>query len=301
VEPKAKAPGARWAVFGGKGCLGPALRERAWAKGAFTVLFQALDGRPEKWDVLTEIVRELSPHVIVNASAVEAREQVATDPAETRRCHVVDAERAARLALLVGATLVHVSTDLVFEGASGAAQSEQAPPAPRGILARAMAEGEDKVRETDPGALLVRTGCLFGVRDTGFAWSLLARLAEGKSVHVGWEKMGAPVLAADVARVIEDLVERGRTGTYHVTSGEITCWAEVARFAVSALGASPSLVSTGPRGDVPAWAAPLRPAILSPERLIAEGIEPPRDWRAVTKELVEVDPSAARKGRRTSS
>jgi len=284
--PMAKEEARRTVIFGDRSSLSRALYEGALRAGAFTVVFPALDGAPAKWETLREILREVSPGVIVNASAADTREEVWQDAEQARARHAVDAERLARLAGSLGATFVHVSSDLVFEGAPRSAHDERSLAAPSGVLSLATIEGERLVEGVLPEALVVRTGCLLERRDTGFAWSLLARLAEGKGVHVGWETMGAPAGAADVAQLIWELVRRGKTGVYHLASGETASWAEFARAAAASLGVSSRLVSTGPRGDLPAWAAPLRPAVLAPRRLLDEGLMVPRAWREVMSEIV---------------
>lgn len=286
----------RIVIFGDRGSLSRALGEQAVAAGAFTVMCPALDGALAKWDTLEEILVEAAPAVIVNASAAETREEVWQDAEEARARHAVDAERLARLAGSLGATLVHVSSDLVFEGAPRSPRDEASPVMPSGILSRASIEGERLVEGILPGALVVRTGCLVDRRDTGFAWSLLARLAEGKPVHVGWETMGAPAGAGDVARLIWELVRRDKAGLYHLASGETASWAEFARAGAATLGVSSRLISTGPRGDVPAWAAPLRPAVLAPRRLQEEGLPLPRPWRDVMSEVAWAEFGATHAG-----
>jgi len=274
------------ALFGAEGALGRRLREDALAAGAPLVSFVELDGERGKWPTIGEILAEFRPDVIVNATAAAHRETIGQEATRLRDVHAVDAERLAREAARLGLALVHISSDLVYDSAGAESLDEGSEVAPAGVLARALWEGEQAVMATCPSALIVRTGCLYGMEDTGFASLLCRRLAEGKAVQVGWERMGPPTAADDVVATLWELVRARCSGVYHVAAAGETSWAEVAHWAAGALGASSSLVSTGPRGDVAAWLPPLRPAILRPLRLEQEGRVSPRPWREALEEFL---------------
>jgi dTDP-4-dehydrorhamnose reductase len=153
------------------------------------------------------------------------------------------AEEAAR----VGALMVHLSTDYVFDGTADRPYAEDAPTGPRNVYGATKLAGERAVAEAAARHLVFRTGWVYGPRGRNFLDSILRAVAAGRPLRVVDDQLGAPTPARLVARAIAAVLHDPRVaaaneadalwGTYHVAAGGTTSWhgfaqailAEVAR------------------------------------------------------------------------
>jgi dTDP-4-dehydrorhamnose reductase len=119
----------------------------------------------------------------------------------------------AQAAADVGASLVHYSTEYVFDGAAGP-YSEDDPVCPQGVYARSKLEGELAVREALPDALILRTTVVFNwdPDSRNFAMQVWERLSKGERMRVPSDQLGNPTLAEFLAEASMELIERGVRG-----------------------------------------------------------------------------------------
>ncbi|WP_413318793.1 bifunctional dTDP-4-dehydrorhamnose 3,5-epimerase family protein/NAD(P)-dependent oxidoreductase [Agrococcus sp. 1P02AA] len=264
-------------VIGANGQLGRALRE-LWADRT-DVEFAGRDridlARPET----LEGIRWSSYGTIVNAAA-----STAVDAAETeegrREAWAVNATAPARLAAVAtahGLSLVHVSSDYVFDGTSDL-HAEDEPLSPLGVYGQSKAAGDLAVAATRKHYIL-RTSWVVG--DGKNFVSIMAGLAErGIDPSVVSDQVGRLTFAAELARGIDHLLTTGAPhGVYNLSNdGEPASWADIAQRVFARLGHEPSRVSpvsteayyAGKEGIAP------RPkqSVLDLSRIIATGFAP---------------------------
>lgn len=143
----------------------------------------------------------------------------------------VNAEGTGRVAegcRRVGAGLVYLSTDYVFDGLKGAPYSEEDAPAPLNAYGRSKLEGELATRTLAPRWLIIRTAWLYGVHGRNFVKTILGKLKAGEPLRVVDDQVGSPTYAADLADAVALLLSRGLTGVYHVTNSGTCSWLEFA-------------------------------------------------------------------------
>ncbi|ACQ79469.1 dTDP-4-dehydrorhamnose reductase [Beutenbergia cavernae DSM 12333] len=186
----------------------------------------------------------------------------------------------AQACTAVGARLVQVSTDYVFDGAAALPYGEDAPLRPVSAYGRTKAAGEWAVRAAGADHLVVRTAWLYGAHGACFPRTMARLAAERERIDVVDDQLGQPTWTADVADVVARLLERGAPGgTYHATaSGEVS-WYGFTREIVASLGRDPAMVrpTTSAAFSRPAP----RPAysVLGHEALVRAGLAPIGDWR----------------------
>jgi dTDP-4-dehydrorhamnose reductase len=167
------------------------------------------------------LLDETRPDWVIHCAALANVDACEADPA---LAHKLNSALPAKLAACVargGARLAHISTDAVFDGRRGG-YTEEDPPHPLGVYGRTKLEGERRVAEADPEAIIARVN-LFG-------WSLSGRrsLAEfffynlnaGKPVHGFTDVFFCPLLANDLGQILLGMLERRMSGLYHVVSRE---------------------------------------------------------------------------------
>ncbi len=132
-----------------------------------------------------------------------------------------------RTATRVGARLVHVSTDFVFDGARSTPYPPDATPAPLGVYGRSKAEGEAAALAA-PGALVVRTAWVYAAHGRNFALIMLRFMRERPELHVVADQIGTPTHAASLARALLGLAGAGADGIWHYTDAGIASWYDFA-------------------------------------------------------------------------
>lgn len=185
---------------------------------------------------LIAAARETKPDWVVHLAAWTDVDGCEADADRAFLVNGLGARNAALAAAAVGAPVLAMSTDYVFEGATGTPRREYDPVAPLGVYGRSKLAGELAVREVSPRHVLVRTSWLYGRGGRNFVDTILARARAGEPLRVVNDQRGAPTYAADLAGGVLALLECAEFGTYHVTgSGECT-WHEFALAACELAG-----------------------------------------------------------------
>lgn len=226
-------------------------------------------------------IRAVRPDVVINCAA-----WTAVDDAETREeeALAVNGHGVRELALAcaeVGARLVHVSTDYVFDGTAAVPYPEDAPPAPVNAYGRTKLAGERAVLELLPqSGYVVRTAWLYGAAGPNFVRTMVRLAAERETVDVVDDQYGQPTPAADLARRLVLLPRIGApAGIYHGTCTGRTSWYELAREVFALLGADPDRVRPTTSAAYPRPARRPAYSVLSHDRWRLAGLPPMRHWR----------------------
>jgi dTDP-4-dehydrorhamnose reductase len=168
------------------------------------------------------LISSFQPEVILNAAASTDLEWCEANREEAWKVNVVGVENLVEAAKKVGATLVHVSSDYVFDG-KGGPYSEQDRPAPLSYYGKTKLAGENAIRISGIPHAIVRTIALFGhgidVRDNYALW-VLKNLRERKLIHCASDMISNPTYVGDLSFAITKIFELGRTGLYHVCGPE---------------------------------------------------------------------------------
>lgn len=223
---------------------------------------------------MVAFARAHAPRWIVNCAAYTAVDRAESEEAVAHAVNAQGAANAARAADAVGARLLHVSTDYVFDGAGMGAYAEDAPTAPLGAYGRSKEAGERAVRESYAPHFIVRTAWLHGPHGPNFAATMLRLMAERPALSVVDDQRGSPTYAVDLAEALLAFVEHDAAdfGTYHFTNDGVCTWHDFAQEIQSQALAAGLLETAVPIEPIPTTAYPTpaaRPAnsALSTERI----------------------------------
>jgi dTDP-4-dehydrorhamnose reductase len=271
-------------IFGGTGLLGKALM-REWREDELTALGQS-DADIRDTQQVQRVVQQERPEWIILAAAYTDVDGCESNPELAFAVNRDGAVNVANVAKQVGANLMFLSTDYVFDGKKTSPYETGDPRNPQSIYGRSKAEAEVRLLEVMPACCLVRTSWLFGKGGKCFPDTILKLAATRPSLDVVDDQRGSPTYVVDLARAIVQLCRKNVSGIVHVTNAGECTWFEFAREIVRGAG-----LSTGVRpvsSQQMARPAP-RPAysVLSPKSLHSFGIEMP-DWQdALRRYLVE--------------
>jgi dTDP-4-dehydrorhamnose reductase len=190
------------------------------------------------------LVERLRPEVVLNPAAVTDVDGCEREPSNAWAVNVDAAAALARAARTVGAHLVHVSTDYVYDGEVGP-YAEHAAPNPRGTYAVTKLAGEFAARTFVPGATVARTAVVYGWPQAGrpnFGSWLLSSLSAGKEIPLFEDQYVSPSLADNVAEMLAELGERKLPGTFHVAGADVVNRVEFGRAVCEAFGFDPRLL-----------------------------------------------------------
>jgi dTDP-4-dehydrorhamnose reductase len=190
-------------------------------------------------DAVVGAITALRPDVVVHAAAWTAVDACEADPDRALRVNALGTRHVADGARRVGAHVVYVSTDYVFDGTKDGPYDEWDATGPASVYGRSKLGGE---RELDPGWTTVRTSWVFGRHGGNFVKTVLRLAGEGGELRMVDDQRGCPTSAADLAGAIRALAVGRLPGTFHVTNQGATTWCQLARDILAAAGADPARV-----------------------------------------------------------
>ena len=273
-------PDLRVMVIGAAGRLGAAVVEAF--SGAVVTSHTRATLDVTKPDAVARAVEAASPNVIVNCVAFNHVDLAEDQPDEALAVNAFAVRSLARAAETHAATLVHYSTDFVFDGTASKPYTEDDPPSPRSVYATSKLLGEWFALDA-AGAYVLRVESLFGRAPDGppakgSVAAIVAALAEGRTARVFEDRTVTPTSVADAARATRELLERrAAPGLYHCVNSGLCTWLEVAREAARQLGVTPTLEIVR-QSDVVLRAARPQYCALSNARLARAGIVMP-SWQ----------------------
>lgn len=222
-------------------------------------------------------IAQLQPDAVINTAAYTNVDQAESDEEVAYRINALGTWNLALACQEADIPLMHVSTDYVFDGKKGSAYDEYDTTNPVGVYGRSKRAGEMHIERVCPKHYIVRTAWLYGNEGKNFVETILKAAAERPELKVVNDQWGCPTWTVDLARVMVELLETGRYGTYHATGqGECT-WMDFAREIVRLGGLStPVHPQTTEELNRPAP----RPAysVLVNRNLSMAGIKLPRQW-----------------------
>ena len=168
---------------------------------------------------------------IVNCAAYTAVDRAEDEPEMARALNAEGPLNLARAAAEAGASLLHISTDYVFNGMKDGDYTEEDAPDPASAYGRSKLEGEHAIRKTLDRHLIIRTAWLYGRNGKNFVDTMVGLFRERREVRVVCDQTGNPTYARDLARAIAAILRHSgnRYGTFHYTNEGRTSWFELAK------------------------------------------------------------------------
>ena len=243
-------------------------------------------------EVTRRVIRHVAPHVVILCAAYTDVDGCERHPEEAYRVNAFGAANVASACTDVGARLLFISTDFVFDGAKQNGYTEWDTPRPLNVYGASKLAGEEWIRQICPRHWIVRTAWLYGLGGRCFPRTVLNAAREGMSLRVVNDQTGSPTFTADLAEVLLEMVSANIAyGTYHAVNQGAATWYEVACEVVNLAkerGLLGSAVSVTPIHSHE-WLSPTRRptySVLEMERLRWAGIPLPRHWKEALRDYI---------------
>ncbi|MFZ0199666.1 MAG: dTDP-4-dehydrorhamnose reductase [Candidatus Sulfotelmatobacter sp.] len=273
----------RVTVFGATGLLGQALM-REWRGDAITGL-ASRDADIRDAKQVQQIVRATNPEWIVLSAAYTDVDGCESNPDLAFAVNRDGAVNVAVAAGDVGARLLFLSSDYVFDGKKTTPYETDDERNPQSVYGRSKAQAEISLLELMPDCCIVRTSWLFGVGGKCFPDTILKLAVSRPALDVVNDQRGSPTYVIDLARGIVQLCRQNVSGIVHVTNAGDCSWFEFAREIVRSAGLT---TTVRPVSSAQMSRPAPRPAysVLSAARMQALGIEMP-SWQDALQRYLE--------------
>lgn len=191
---------------------------------------------------IVAVVRETKPQIIVNAAAYTAVDKAESEP---ELAHAINGRAPGILAneaKMLGALLVHYSTDYVFDGTKARPYTEEDAPNPISVYGRTKLAGEQAIQSSGCRHIIFRTSWVYGPRGKNFLLTILRLGKERDTLNVVNDQTGSPTSVSMIAKATLMCIQEAANnvtsdyGIFHMTAMGETTWCQFAKAALKQAG-----------------------------------------------------------------
>ncbi|WP_303820038.1 dTDP-4-dehydrorhamnose reductase [Actinobacillus minor] len=225
---------AKFLITGAKGQVGHCLTEQLTGKAEILAVDRDELDITDK-DAVFNVVKTFKPDAIINAAAHTAVDRAESEIELSEAINVRGPQYLAEAANEIGAVILHISTDYVFEGTGSGEYKEDDQTNPQGVYGRTKLEGEIAVQQANPRSIILRTAWVFGEHGHNFVKTMLRLAKDRDSLGVVGDQFGGPTYAGDIAKALIEIANQilagkeNAFGVYHFTGKPYVSWYEFAK------------------------------------------------------------------------
>jgi dTDP-4-dehydrorhamnose reductase len=223
-------PKAPILLTGGTGQVGQAVLLRAAKRGLDIVAPSRAQLDLTNAKSIAEMVASRPWSAVLNCAAYTAVDRAETDAELAEQVNAVAPAILAAETATRDIPIIHVSTDYVFDGASGAPYTEEDAVNPLGVYGRTKEVGESAVRTRNPRHAIIRTAWVVSAGGANFVNTMIRLAAERPEVSVVDDQIGCPSSALDIAEALLVVAEQlhEQSGTWHFVNSGDASWYDLA-------------------------------------------------------------------------
>lgn len=241
-------------------------------------------------DQVRDVIRTVRPQLIVNPAAYTAVDKAESEPELAYRVNAEAPGLMAQEAKLLGAAMVHYSTDYVFDGSDPSPRGEDDATGPLNVYGASKLAGEQAIAAAGIDHLIFRTSWVYGMRGKNFLLTMMRLAKEREELKVVADQHGAPTWSRTIADTTALVLAqaqaqtqagadwwRQNSGVYHLSAQGQTTWFEFTQAIVEAAGLSCRVLPIG-SAEYPTPARRPQYSVMSSERLVSRFCHLP-DWK----------------------
>ena len=183
-------------------------------------------------NAIRSFVKEHAINVIVNCAAYTNVDRAENDEAMADLLNHQAVENLAIVAKEADASLIHISTDYVFQGDQCIPYREDWEPNPNSVYGKTKLAGEESILSTGCKYIIIRTAWLYSSFGKNFVKTMMKLTKEKEQLKVVFDQVGTPTYAGDLAFVIYKIIEEDmldKQGIYHFSNEGVTSWYDFAK------------------------------------------------------------------------
>ena len=274
----------RIAITGSAGLFGHGL-VLAFATRHEVVPLTRADGDITDADAIRAALERARPDLVVHPAGIPDIDRSEADPEMAMRVNYQGTQNVAAAAGAVGAGLIHISTDAVFDGAKTTPYVESDATAPITAYGRSKLQAEHAAA-TLGRHWIFRVPVLFGPGKINFVEKGLRKLKAGEAYQVASDQVGSALHTVDAGLKMMEVAEAGRCGLYHLANQGSCTRYELACKAAELAGLNPAGVMGVPDAQMQRRAPRLKYAVMEMRALRNAGFAPPRPWQEALADYV---------------
>ena len=267
----------KYLITGYKGQLGYDIKRELLKRGVDEKSILAVDR--EEMDITNKdevfkVILDFRPDIIFHCAAYTAVDKAEDDEDNAYKINVTGTKNIVDASLEINSTVLYMSTDYVFDGTKEGYYTEEDEVNPKSVYGKTKYLGEEEVRRNNKH-FITRISWVFGINGHNFIKTMLKLADNHKEVNVVNDQIGSPTYTVDLAKVLVDMTNTTKYGTYNVTNDLYCSWAEFAKdiFAINNKDVKVNEVSTEEYLKITNTKQAYRPrnSKLSKEKLINMG------------------------------
>jgi len=216
-------------LFGGSGQLGYELKKRAEDLHFTLVSPVTKEVNITESEQVRHLAESIKPDVIINSAAYTAVDKAEQERDNAFAVNADGAKFVAEACQQVGARLIHISTDYVFDGLLGRPLKEDDPVNPVSVYGKSKLAGENYIRDVlGDRAVIMRTQALYGQKGVNFVHTMLKLFGERDELKIVDDQFVSPTWAGWLAEAVLDIVRLPASGTLHASCSGVVSWFEFA-------------------------------------------------------------------------
>jgi len=219
-------------VIGAGGQLGQCLKTVAERRGISEIVFPVeQEANILNQELLNSLLEKEKPKFVINCAAYTAVDKAEDEVDLSKAVNETGAANLAKACKANGATLVHISTDFVFEGNEVKLLKEEDAANPINVYGVTKLDGENAVIDILDEHFILRTSWLYSEYANNFVKTMLKLGAERDELGIIADQVGTPTYAIDLANTIFDIIqsENKSYGLYHYSNEGVTSWFDFAK------------------------------------------------------------------------
>lgn len=181
-------------------------------------------------DMVNKVIKNYHPDVIFHCAAWTAVDKAEDEKEACYNVNVNGTKYISEAAKDIDAKLIYISTDYVFDGTKEGLYEIDDEVNPKSVYGETKYQGEELVRQNNLKHFIVRISWVFGINGNNFVKTML-RLAETRNeLTVVADQFGSPTYTVDLAKLLVEMSETEKYGTYHANNEGYCNWAEFAEY-----------------------------------------------------------------------
>lgn len=222
----------KYLITGYNGQLGYDIKNELLKRGVFKDDILAID--KDEMDItdreqVFDVIKDFSPDVIFHCAAWTAVDKAEDNKELVNLVNVIGTRNVVDASIEVGAKILYMSTDYVFDGTKDGIYLVDDRVNPKSVYGMTKYLGEEEVRR-NPKHFITRISWVFGINGNNFIKTMLKLSENHESLNVVADQIGSPTYTVDLARLLVDMSSTEKYGTYHATNEGYCSWADFAEY-----------------------------------------------------------------------